>query len=230
MSAPSVSAPAVSGARRVARVSLAWPAVGLAAAFALRLWLTWQRATPNYFPDEYLYAALGRSLAALHGAQIRGHSTHFPALLQPLLTAPAWSIGGLAGGYRIVQALNAAAITAAAAPVYVVARRLGLARALCIAAAALTLVAPDALYASFVLAEPFAYVLVLAASAVAIAALARPTVRREIAFLLLSLLAVAARVQFVALPACYLVAAVGIGLRTHTIRSFVRDRLIVLLA
>ena len=62
----------------------------LGAALAVRLLLVWQLATPNYFPDEYLYAALARSLAGFHGASVRGHAAHFPALLQPLLTAPAW--------------------------------------------------------------------------------------------------------------------------------------------
>ena len=43
----------------------------LAAAFAVRLALAWRRETPNYFPDEYLYAALGRSLGSFHGASVR---------------------------------------------------------------------------------------------------------------------------------------------------------------
>ena len=88
---------------RLARVRVGAVAGTLALAFVVRLALVWGRATPNYFPDEYLYAALGRSLAALGMPSVRGQAAHFPALLQPLLTAPAWRVGSLETGYRIVQ-------------------------------------------------------------------------------------------------------------------------------
>src|SRR5712691_8654908 len=145
----------------------------LLGSFALRLVLVWQRATPNYFPDEYLYASLGRSLAGLDAPSVRGHAVHFPALLQPLLTAGAWRAASLETGYRIVQALNAAALTLAAVPAWLIARRLGLGRGLAAAVAGLALLVPDSLYAGVVVAEPFAYPLVLAAVLAGVAALAR---------------------------------------------------------
>jgi hypothetical protein len=42
--------------------------------------VAWKHETPRYFPDEYIYAALGRSLAHGH-YEIRGHLAHFPAIL-----------------------------------------------------------------------------------------------------------------------------------------------------
>jgi hypothetical protein len=62
----------------------------VALSFAVRLVTGWLRATPNYFSDEYLYAELGRSLLESGRPLVRGVDVTFPALLQPLLTAPAW--------------------------------------------------------------------------------------------------------------------------------------------
>ena len=45
------------------------------------------KSTPVYFTDEYLYAELGRNLADTGHPLVRGVSAHFPALLQPILTA-----------------------------------------------------------------------------------------------------------------------------------------------
>jgi hypothetical protein len=210
------------------RTTLLVGAVG--AAFLLRLVLVWRRATPNYFPDEYLYAALGRSLGALQAPSVRGDGAHFPALLQPLVTAAAWRAGSVETGYRIVQAIGAAAFTLAALPVFVLARRLGLARGVAVAVAALALVVPDALYAGLVVAEPLAYPLVLGAAAAGVAALARPSRRAQILFLVLAGLATFARVQFAVLPLCFAAAALLLGLRERGLRRVLREQRLPLVA
>src|SRR4051812_28040146 len=46
--------------------------------------------TPTYFPDESLSPALARGFASGDGPVIRGLVVHFPAMLEPLLTAPFW--------------------------------------------------------------------------------------------------------------------------------------------
>jgi hypothetical protein len=46
------------------------------------------RITPSAFPDEYIYSALARSLAATGHLRVHGSAAHFPALLVPFLTAP----------------------------------------------------------------------------------------------------------------------------------------------
>lgn len=222
MTSSSASLRPLAGAPALARVRALWPVAALVGAFALRLALVWQRATPNYFPDEYLYAALGRSLAALEAPSVRGYDASFPALLQPLLTAGAWRAGSVETAYRIVQALNAAAFTLAAVPAWLLARRLGLGGGLAAAVAALTLLVPDALYAGLVVAEPFAYPLVLGSIAAGVAALARPSRRTQLLFLFLAALATLARIQFGVVPICFVVAVIAVGLRERSLRSLVR--------
>ena len=140
----------------------------------LRLVIGWLRATPTFFADEYIYAELGRSLAESGRPLIRGASASFPALLQPLLTAPAWLVDDVETSFRLIQALGALAMSLAAVPVFLLARRLRLGVGISFALAALALVVPDMSYAAWVLAEPFAYPLALGTVAVGTVALARP--------------------------------------------------------
>jgi hypothetical protein len=173
-----------------------------------RTWAAWLRATPNYFPDEGIYAALSRSIAHGHLPAVRGHVAHFPALLQPILTAPAWWFGSLETGYRVTQLIQSVAISTAALAVWWAARRLGVGRGHAFAAAALTLAVPDVGYSGWVLSEAFAYPLFIAAVATGSVALARPTKRAQGAFLAFALLASFARMQLAVLLLAYLVAAV----------------------
>jgi hypothetical protein len=186
------------------RLALAALVLGGAAARTAAAWL---RATPNYFPDEYIYASLSRSLAAGQLPAVRGHAAHFPALLQPLLTAPAWWFGSLETGYRVAQAIDALAMSTAALAVWWTARRLGAARGPAFAAAALALAVPDVSYSGWLLSEPFAYPLFVAAVGAGAVALARPTRRAQALFLSLALLASFARMQLAVLLVAYVVAA-----------------------
>jgi hypothetical protein len=202
--------------------------VALAGALVARVALAWLHATPDYFPDEYLYAALGRSLGSFDGASVRGGAAHFPALLQPLLTSVPWRIGSIETAFRLVQALNAAAFTLAAVPAYLIARRIGVARMPALAVGALALAVPDGVYAGFVLAEPIAYPLALAAIWAGIRALAEPAPRTQALFLALAVLATFARLQLAALLLCFVVAAVAIGLRERGLRVLLREQRLLL--
>lgn len=175
-----------------------------------RTWAAWLRATPNYFPDEYIYASLSRSIAAGHLPSVRGHVAHFPALLQPILTAPAWWFGSLDTGYRISQAILAVAVSSTALAVWWTARRLGVGRGGAFAAAALSLAVPDAGYSGWLLSEPVAYPLFVAAVGTGAVALARPTRRSQAVFLAFALLAAFARIQLAMLFVAYLAAAVAL--------------------
>ncbi len=221
-------APARSIALTRSRVLLAVGA--LLVAFAARVTLAWLHATPNYFPDEYLYAALGRSFGSFDGATIRGGAAHFPALLEPLLAAPVWHIGSVETAYRLVQVVHAAAFTLAAIPAYSIARRLGVGAKAALAVAAGALLIPDALYAGFVLAEPIAYPLALAAVAAGIAALERPRLRTQSLFLACAALATFARLQLAVLPLCFALAVVAIGLRERDLRRLARAQRLPLAA
>lgn len=165
-------------------------------------------ATPLYFPDEYIYSELARSIAETGRPLIRGTAASFPALLEPLLAAPAWLVGGPEVAYRLTQGLNAVAMSLAAVPVYLLARRLRLGQWTALGAALLAVVCPDLFYVSFLLAEPIAYPLALGAILLAVCALSRPTRWNQIGFFALAGLAVFARAQYIVLIPAFLLAAV----------------------
>jgi hypothetical protein len=199
----------------------------LVMAFGVRVALAWLHLTPLYFPDEYLYTALGRSFAALHGPSVRGATANFPALLQPLLTSLAWRIGSVESAFRAVQVIESAAFTLAAWPAYLLARRIGAGKKLAFAVAAGALLVPDALYAGFVLAEAIAYPLALAAIAAGVSSLAEPRRRSQVLFLVFAALATFARLQLGVVPLCFAIAAVAIGLRERRLRDTLREQWLV---
>lgn len=213
----------VAGARRLARPPVA---VGLLVALsaALQTILAWRRPTPGYFPDEYMYAELGRSLLESGAPLVRGEEAHFLPLLYPLLTAPVWLWDEVEPAYRSLQAFNAVAMSLAAIPIFLLARRLRVGDRLAVAAAALTVVVPELFYASSALAEPLAYTLALAAAAAAVAALDQPLLRYQVALLAFAVLAAFTRIQLVALLLCYLVAVVAVGLRGGRLRATLREQ------
>jgi hypothetical protein len=213
----------------LARVSpLQWLGVIVAVSFVVRTIAGWLRAGPVYFPDEYIYSELGRSIAEHGRPLVRGAAAHFPAVLQPLLTAPAWLAHDVETSFRLVQLEGALVMSLAAVPVYLLGRRLDLSAWLSLGAAALTVAVPDMLYAGWVLADPFTYPLALAALAAGVTALAYPSRRSQIAFVAFAGLATLARVQFVVLPACFLLAALALGLRERRLRRIVAEQRLAL--
>jgi hypothetical protein len=179
--------------------------VGLSA--AVRWLLALAHSTPVYFPDEYIYSAIARSLAAGEGIAIRGETASFPALLQPLLNAPFWLFEEPAVAYRLGQGLNALAMSLAAVPVYLIARRLLLSERLSLACAVLALLSPNFFYVAYLLGEPIAYPLVLGAIYFGMRAIAQPTRAAQLGLVACSGLAAFARVQFVVLPIVFVLAA-----------------------
>ena len=142
------------------RVAYALAAV-VAASFVIRTALAWLRAVPALFPDEYIYSSIGRSIAESGRPLIRGGFANFPALLEPIVTAPAWLIGDVDTGFRVVQAIGALAMSLAAVPVFLIAKRLGLSSWVSLALGVFAVLVPDLLYASFISAEALEYPLVL---------------------------------------------------------------------
>jgi hypothetical protein len=204
--APNLEVPRANvGARLVA-----WPAAVLGPMIALstviRTVVAWQHQTPRYFPDEYIYAALGRSLAHGH-YEIRGQLAHFPAILEPLLAAPLWRFFSTGTAYQLVQAENALAASLAAIPIYALARWLGLARGYSYLCAVFGLLLPTLALTSDNIADLVAYPLVLAAIATGVRALDAPSHKRQIAFLAFATLATLARTQYFVLVPAYIVAA-----------------------
>ena len=174
-------------------------------------------ATAVYFPDEYIYSQLARSIA--HGKlTIRGAPAHFPALLEPILAAPFWRLGDPLLAYRLTLVMHGVAISLAAIPVYLLARRVRATRWQCAAVAVLTVAAPAMSWSAYVTADAIAYPLALGAVAVGVAALEHPRGATQIAFLALAGLATFARVQYVVLPVAFLLAALLFE-RGHIVRA-----------
>jgi hypothetical protein len=195
----------------------AWLAgIGLAS-FGGRLIAALGRPAPYYLPDEYIYPSLARSFAEHGRPLIRGAAAHFPALLEPLVTAPVWlATSDPVAAFRMTQGLHAAFVSLAAVPAYLLCRRLALSQWLGVAVAAVAVAVPDAVYASSMLADPLAYPLVLAAVYTGVSVVEESTLRRQLAFAVFSGLAVAARIQF----AVVVVAVVGAQLVADRFRVF----------
>lgn len=208
----------------------AWPLLAALVSLnvVVRTALGWLRQTPIYLGDEYLYAELGRSIAETGRPLVRGAASDFPALLQPIVTAPAWLFGDVGTSYHLVQGMGALAMSLAAIPAFWIARRLGLSKGIALAVAALALALPDLIYAGWVIAEPFAYPLVLGAVAAGVAALAQPSRRSQLLFIALAFLAAFARIQFIVLPAVFFGAVLLMGLRERRLRSAVREQMLPL--
>src|SRR5579862_6664413 len=203
-----------------ARGTLAWslplarvvrrPAVALgllvACSSAIRAAFAFRHSVPHYFPDEYIYAALGRALG--HGnLQIRGETSHFPGILEPLLAAPIWRFFSTTTAYHLVQVENAVLASLAAVPIYVLARWLRLSRRYAFFCAVLSVSLPELVLVGNTISDTIAYPLILTTVLVGTRSIDEPSTRRQCAFLALATLSVLARVEYAVVIAAYLVAA-----------------------
>src|SRR3954463_11121004 len=107
---------------RVARRSLALsPTIvlgGLAFVSALvRTLLALHHRGTTYWPDEWIYAGLSRSIGHGHLA-IHGNASHFPAILQPILAAPLWRVFSVTTAFQLIQVGNAVAASLVIVPIY----------------------------------------------------------------------------------------------------------------
>ena len=222
------------GSRALARTGLlavpARLALGgiVALSFAVRVVASLAHVTPYYFPDEYLYPALARGFASGHGPVVRGAVVHFPALLESLLTTPFWLSNDPELALRLTQGLHSLAMSLAAVPVYLLARRLRLSTTVALGSALVAVACPDLLYASFTLSDPIAYPLVLAGVYAGVVALDRPARASQLAFFVFAALATFTRVQYVALPLAFAVAVIVLE-RGNVRRAVSRYRLSLLL-
>jgi hypothetical protein len=220
------------GARRPRVLALpriaAWQALTAIVALStlVRTLVAFRRETPMYFPDEYMYSELGRSIATSGRPLVRGAESTFPSLLQPIVTAPAWLLDDVATAYHLIQAGNALAMSLAAVPVYLLARRIGVDSRLALAAAAVSLMLPDLLYTGWMLSEPFAYPLALFAALAGVRALERPSARTQLAFLAVAGVASFARAQLLVLPLCFIVAAIIVEARQWRLTAVRRHWLV----
>lgn len=212
--------PAVSDTLTLSSTALLAAIVGISA--AARTAIAFVRVTPTYFPDEYLYSAMSRSVAESGRPLVRGASSHIPSLLGPILTAPAWLIGDTHIAYVVAQVIGAIAMSLAAIPVYALANVLGLRRGVALGAAAFSVCIPGMMYATTLIAEPFAYPLALAALLTGTIALGRGSARAQIAFAVIAGAAALARVQLLIIPLAYIVAVFVAGIGSRSLGTVLR--------
>ena len=210
------------------RVAIAPLTVVVLVSAVVRTVVAWSRATPAYFPDEYMYSSFSRSIASGHLPAVRGVPSHFLPLLMPLITSPGWMLGSVEHGYRAVQAIDATFMSLAAIPVYLLARRLDLSARYALVAAVLSLTIPSLLLSSFIVSEPIAYPIVLMAVFAAVNALDRPTWRSYSLFLGVAVLATLARMQFAMLLPIFLIAVFAVALRERRLLAFLRQNRLLL--
>jgi hypothetical protein len=185
----------------------------VASSFLLRGLASGGHTTPRVFPDEYIYETLGRSIG-LHGDfNIRGEPAHFPALLEPLAAAPIWALASVTTAYRLVQIENALFMSLAAVPAYLLARKLNLTHRYAILCASFAVAIPDLVRSAYVMAGSITYPLVLFALYAGLLALDQPGTRRDLIFVGLAGLAVAARLEYVSLFLGFGIAAVALERR-----------------
>jgi hypothetical protein len=196
--------------RRPSRERL-WLLGLIAISVVVRTLVATRRSSPLYYPDEYLYSALARSIAASGRPEIRGSFVHFPALLGPYLMSPAWLISGVEAAYRVALAWGALWFSLAAYPAFELARRIGVSASGALFVAFLALLVPDAAFTTTLLSEPYAYPTLLATVLFAVETIARPTRARQVVVLVLMLALCLIRAQFVIAPVAYLVAALAVA-------------------
>ena len=159
---------------------------------------------PTVFGDELIYWDAARSLADGDGLAVRDERYAFGPLY-PVLLAPLHRVAGSVGAYELTRLLGAILFALAAAPVYLLARRL-LPRGWSLGCAGLAVVAPSSVYTGFVTTEAVAYPAACTALLAIQLAAERPSARRQLAALAAIGLAAGVRLQLATLVAALLVA------------------------
>ncbi|HWN21176.1 MAG TPA: hypothetical protein VNP93_04340, partial [Gaiellaceae bacterium] len=158
-------------------------------------------------PDEAIYSLLGRSLWETGSATLLG-SGGYNALLYPALAGLPLALADLGVGVTIVQALQALAMSATAAAVYLWGRR-PLGEVWALVAAVLVVAIPGLSYTGLLMTQPLLYLLTTLTLWALAATLERPTLRRQAVVLGGLALTALAHVQSLALvPTVFL--AVGL--------------------
>jgi hypothetical protein len=170
----------------------------IAVSTVARAWAGLRVPTPWIAPDEMIYGLLGRGLWHAGHLAILGGPTPFYSAVVPLVVGLPLSLGNLERGYAILKVLQALVMSLAAVPVYLWGRSL-MAKRWALTAAALTLTLPGLAYSGLVMSEVAFYPIVVLAAWAAARTLESPTRDRQAVLVLVSVLAVATRLQAVVL-------------------------------
>nr|MDQ4029837.1 glycosyltransferase family 39 protein [Actinomycetota bacterium] len=161
---------------------------------------------PWITPDETLYGLLGRDLWERGSLSVLGGSVPYYSLVYPLLVGLPLQLGDLEVGYRVLQALQALAMSATAIPVYLWGRTV-MARGWALTAATLTVAIPGLAYSGLLMTEVAFYPAMTLAAWAAARAFERPALARQALLVGAVGLAVATRLQAIVLLPALLSAA-----------------------
>jgi hypothetical protein len=120
-------------------------------AFVVRTWLNTRVEAPWLMGDELIYSEMAKSFASGEGLEVRG----FPPdvrTLYPVLISPAWFLDSVEAAFATAKLVNTVAMTLAAVPLYMWARRL-VSEGWALAAAALLLLLPAFAYTGMIMTE-----------------------------------------------------------------------------
>jgi Dolichyl-phosphate-mannose-protein mannosyltransferase len=164
---------------RAARVpDGAWLAAIVTLSAAVRLWLGRGMPAPFIFVDEQIYSELARSLVENGSFAVRGVPTSGYSILYPVLLAPAYALfDGLPDAYGAAKATNAVAMSLAAVPAWLLARRVA-GRWLALLGAAIAVALPSMAYTATLVTENLFYPVALLFAWALVRLLERPTPAR----------------------------------------------------
>ena len=190
----------------------AWLAAIVVLSFALRAWLARSMVAPFIMVDELIYSELARSFAASGDFLVRDAPAGGYSLVYPVLISPAYALfDSLSEAYGAVKTINAAAMSLAAIPAYLLARRV-VGMWLALLGAVLAVALPSLVYTGTVMTENVFYPLFVTVALALQLVLERPTLARQAGLLVAIGLAFATRVQAVAVVPAALVAPVLLAL------------------
>jgi len=181
---------------RAARIpDAAWLTGIIVVSVLSRLWMVHKMPGPYIFVDELIYSELAKSLVETGSFAIRGVPVHGYSILYPALIAPAyWLFDALPDAYAAAKATNAVAMSLAAVPAWLLARRVA-GRLLALLAAVIAVAVPSMAYTATIVTENLFYPVALLFAWVLVLVLERPSLRRTALLVGVLVAAVATRSQ-----------------------------------
>jgi MFS family permease len=201
----------VVAARQSRHLSTANVVVGLGALVVVSACIRFAHAfvhpAPWILPDEILYSDLARSLATDGSVAVRGVTTLGWGVVYPALIAPAWVLfDDASSAYRSAQAINAAVMSLAAVPAYLLAR-VFVSRTRSLVVAVMSVLVPSMAYTGVLLTENAFYPLFVTVLWLMARCLLSPTVLNQLLVVAAIALLSLTRIQGIVLLGVYLVAA-----------------------
>ena len=189
-----------------------WLAGLVLLSFGLRLALSRHFPSPWIFNDELTYIERTRSFVEEGSFDVRGEQIGGLSRVYPVLLAPAYALfDSQTAAYAAAKATNAALVSLAAVPIYLLARRL-VRPSLALLAAALSLALPALFFSSIVMTESAFYLLSPLVAYALVLTLERPTALRQLVLLALCTVAFLTRTEALALGPAVLTATVLVAL------------------